>query len=173
MTTGTDHIQTDSIREDPIHAMLENWHLHLRGEYPGGLNELLHDDVVFYSPVVFTPQIGKEITMVYLNAAGGVFGGDKLENGEAAPAESSSGDADMTNLKKEGSSFHYTKVVASGHTAMLEFETKMDGKYVNGADIITCNDEGRIVEFKVMIRPLQAVNAVHQNMMEMLGRMKD
>jgi len=167
MTTGA-----DSTHADPIHAVLEDWHRHLRGEFPGGLNVLLHDDVVFYSPVVFTPQEGKEITMMYLKAAGGVFGGDKPEEGEVTPAQASASDPSMAGLAKEGSSFRYTKVVASGYTAMLEFETQMGGKYVNGADIITCNDDGRIVEFKVMIRPLQAVNAVHQNMMEMLERMK-
>ena len=55
---------------------------------------------------------------------------------------------------------------------MLEFETEMNGKYVNGVDIITCNDEGKITEFRVMIRPLQAVNAVHAAMGAMLEKMK-
>jgi hypothetical protein len=54
---------------------------------------------------------------------------------------------------------------------MLEFETTMDGKYVNGVDIITCDDDGAIVEFKVMIRPLQAVNLVHGAMKAMLERL--
>ena len=56
---------------------------------------------------------------------------------------------------------------------MLEFETEMNGKHVNGVDIITCNDDGKIIEFKVLIRPLQAVNAVHQQMAAMLEKMKD
>jgi hypothetical protein len=60
----------------------------------------------------------------------------------------------------------------SGNQAILEFETQMDGKYVNGVDIITCNDEGRIIEFKVMIRPLQAVNTVHAQMGAMLKKMQ-
>ncbi len=55
---------------------------------------------------------------------------------------------------------------------MLEFETTMRGKYVNGVDIVTCNDEGKITEFKVMIRPLQAVNAVHAAMGAMLKNMQ-
>ena len=58
-----------------------------------------------------------------------------------------------------------------GDTAVLEFETTMEGKYVNGVDIIRCNDEGRIIEFRVMIRPLQAVNLVHQQMATMLESM--
>ncbi len=55
---------------------------------------------------------------------------------------------------------------------MLEFETTIDGKYVNGVDIIRCNDQGRIIEFRVMIRPLQAVNAVHRQMGETLEKMQ-
>ena len=152
---------------DPIHATLANWHLHLRGQFPGGLQELLHDDVVFFSPVVFTPQVGKDITIMYLNAAGGVFGGDDAEDA----THGDGGKASMEGLEGE-SSFRYTKEIASGYNAMLEFETKMGGKYVNGCDILTCNDDGLIVEFRVMIRPLQAVNAVHQNMMAMLERMQ-
>jgi sugar lactone lactonase YvrE len=68
--------------------------------------------------------------------------------------------------------FRYTKEVLDGDTAVLEFETTVEGKYVNGVDIIRCNDAGRIVEFRVMIRPLQAVNLVHQQMAAMLERMK-
>jgi hypothetical protein len=62
--------------------------------------------------------------------------------------------------------------VLSGNHAVLEFESEVDGKYVNGVDIITCNDEGKIIEFKVMIRPLQAVNAMHQQMKAMLEKMQ-
>ena len=61
----------------------------------------------------------------------------------------------------------------SGNHAVLEFETRVGDKYVNGVDIITCNDEGKIVEFKVMIRPLQAVNLMHQQMAAMLEKLKD
>ena len=68
--------------------------------------------------------------------------------------------------------FHYTKTVLTGDTAVLEFETTVEGKYVNGVDIIRCNDEGRIVEIRVMIRPLQAINLVHQQMANALERMK-
>jgi hypothetical protein len=80
--------------------------------------------------------------------------------------------------KKEGAAsdpskrFRYTKQVLDGNTAVLEFETTIDGKYVNGVDIITCNDAGKIIEFRVMIRPLQAINLVHQQMADMLDRMK-
>eukprot|EP00295_Goniomonas_pacifica_P001192 CAMPEP_0175816906 /NCGR_PEP_ID=MMETSP0107_2-20121207/6736_1 /TAXON_ID=195067 ORGANISM="Goniomonas pacifica, Strain CCMP1869" /NCGR_SAMPLE_ID=MMETSP0107_2 /ASSEMBLY_ACC=CAM_ASM_000203 /LENGTH=91 /DNA_ID=CAMNT_0017129019 /DNA_START=65 /DNA_END=340 /DNA_ORIENTATION=+ len=70
-----------------------------------------------------------------------------------------------------GDEFHYIKEVASGHHAVLEFETKVDGKYVNGIDMITCDENGQITEFKVMIRPLQAVNMMHDKMKEMIKQM--
>ncbi len=140
-----------------IEEVIGRWHAFLRGELSGGLDELLDDDVVFYSPIVFTPQRGKQVTSLYLQAAGQTFGGD--DSTTRAPAESSE------------ARFRYTKTVMSGDTAVLEFETTMAGKYVNGVDIIRCNDAGRIVEFRVMIRPLQAVNLVHQQMAAMLERM--
>ena len=140
-----------------IHEVIEKWHLHMKGQLPGGLDELLDDNVVFISPIVFTPQEGKAITKVYLQAAGQTLPGEKKSTGLPT-----SGDK----------SFHYIKEVLSGSTAVLEFETYVEGKYVNGIDMITCNDAGKIIEFKVMIRPLQAINLVHKQMGEMLERMK-
>ena len=133
-----------------IHEVIEKWHLHMKGQLPGGLDELLDDDVVFISPIVFTPQEGKAITKLYLQAAGQTLPGEKQSSGSP------------TNDDK---SFRYIKEVLSGSTAVLEFETY-------GIDMITCNDEGKITEFKVMIRPLQAINLVHKQMGEMLERMK-
>ncbi|HLU42730.1 MAG TPA: nuclear transport factor 2 family protein [Microthrixaceae bacterium] len=144
-----------------IEDVIERWHRHLRGELPGGLDELLADDVVFYSPVVYTPQEGKEITKLYLEAAMVTLPGET--SGESAtPGSGGSGGS---------GGFRYTKKVLSGDTAVLEFETTVRGKYVNGVDIIRCDDEGRIVEFRVMIRPLQAVNMVHEQMRAMLESM--
>jgi hypothetical protein len=113
------------------------------------LEDLIHDECVFYSPVVFTPQRGGPLTRIYLAAATQTLGGS-----DEAP-------------------FRYTKEIASGNHAMLEFETSVDGKTVNGVDIITCDDDGLITEFKVMVRPLQGMNAVHEAMMAMLARMND
>jgi len=143
-----------------IEQTVARWHQHLRGELPGGLDELLHDDVVFYSPIVYTPQQGKAITKLYLEAAGQTLPG--------LDAAGSTPDAPATS----GGSFRYTKQILSGHEAVLEFETTVEGKYVNGVDIIRCDDQGRIVEFRVMIRPLQAVNLVHRQMAAMLESMK-
>lgn len=109
----------------------------------------------FYSPIVFTAQKGKELTKLYLGAAGNTFsGGDK----EKAPGSSKS-------------SFRYIKEVLCGDYAVLEFESEIDGKYINGVDIITFNDKGKISEFKVMIRPLQAINTMHEQMKAMLEKM--
>lgn len=148
-----------------IERVIEKWHAYLRGESEGGLDELLDDDVIFYSPIVFTPQRGKAITALYLQAASQTLPGD-----QASPTSGrDGGDDDDGNLVGR---FRYTKVVLSGDTAVLEFETTIEGTYVNGVDIIRGNDEGRIVEFRVMIRPLQAVNLVHRQMAATLERMK-
>ncbi len=139
-----------------IEQTVARWHDFVAGK-GGDLDELLADDVVFYSPVVFTPQEGKAITKLYLGAAGNTLvGGEKKESG-------GSGDT---------RSFRYTKEIVSGNHAMLEFETSMDGKYVNGVDILTVNEKGEIVEFKVMVRPLQAIQTVQAAMAKMLEAMK-
>ncbi len=142
-----------------IEQTIAKWHQHLRGELPGGLDELLHDDCVFFSPIVFTPQRGKDITKLYLNAAGATLGdAPKSGDGDGGP--------------KVGGTFRYVAETMSGDRAVLEFETEMDGTYVNGVDIITCDADGKIVEFKVMLRPLQAINAVHAAMKAMLEQMQ-
>lgn len=124
-------------------------------EAPNKLDDLLHDDVVFYSPVVYTPQRGKEITKLYLSAASGVFSTEKKGKEE----------------KKE-SKFKYIKEVVNGNHACLEFETEMNGVYVNGIDLITWDENDKIIEFKVLVRPLQAVNTLHQQMGQMLDKLK-
>ena len=139
-----------------IEKCIEQWHGVVRGNV-ALLDDLLADDVVFYSPIVFTPQEGKDVTKLYLTAAFGTFGGDTKradQGGESMP------------------SFRYVKEVLSGSHAVLEFETQVEGKYVNGVDIITCNDAGQITEFKVMIRPLQAVNLMHAQMKAMLEKLQ-
>ena len=109
------------------------------------LEEILDDNVIFYSPVVFTPQKGKEVTKIYLSAAAEVF---------------------------EGNSFSYVRELIKDNEAALEFKLELDEIKVNGVDLITWNHEKRITEFKVFIRPLQAVNALHQKMGAMLESAK-
>ncbi len=138
---------------------IEKWHDIMKN--PGQnisekLDDLLHDDVVFYSPVVFTPQKGKDITKLYLAAAGGVFSSDK----------------DKEESKSKESKFKYIKELIQDNHACLEFETEINGIYVNGVDLITWNEDNKITEFKVLVRPLQAVNTLHQMMGEMLDKLK-
>jgi hypothetical protein len=132
-----------------IEKVVETWHRIVTGERPEALDGLLADDVVFYSPIVYTPLRGKAVTTMYLRAAAQTMPGDPVHG-----------------------AFHYTKQVLAGDVAVLEFETTLGGKYVNGVDIIRCDDTGRIVEFRVMIRPLQAVNAVHEQMRTILASMQ-
>ena len=110
-----------------------------------GLDRILAENVVFHSPVVHTPQAGKPITTLYLTAALHVLNND---------------------------TFHYLREVASGNHAVLEFLTVIDGISINGVDMITWGEDGRITDFKVMLRPLKAVNLVHKMMGEMLQKIK-
>ncbi len=134
-------------------AVIERWHAFMRGEDPSALDDLLDDDVVLHSPVVFRSPVGKAIVTKYLTAAKDTFAAVGFD-------------------LPEGPSFRYVRHLASGDTAMLEFETEMAGKYVNGVDIIRIDAAGRIVEFRVMVRPLQAVNSVHQLMGARLAEME-
>jgi hypothetical protein len=122
-------------------ATLSTWHQIVSSRDAKGLDALLADDVVFLSPVVHTPQAGKAITTRYLAAALHVFFNE---------------------------SFRYVREIAGPRDAVLEFEVEIDGIAVNGIDMLKWNDEGRIVEFKVFIRPLKAVNLIHQKMGAML-----
>jgi hypothetical protein len=120
---------------------LAAWHQIVADRSPRGLADLLDDDVVFYSPIVHTPQVGKTATTLYLSAALHVLGNE---------------------------SFRYVREVAGEHDAVLEFLVEIDGISVNGVDMIRWNDAGRIVEFKVMLRPLKAINLIHQKMAALL-----
>ena len=113
----------------------------MEGRNASGLDSLLSDRVVFHSPVVHTPQIGKVITTHYLTAAFRVFFNE---------------------------SFRYVREITNSRDAVLEFQVEIDGISVNGVDMIKWDDEGKIVEFKVMIRPLKAINLIHQKMASML-----
>ena len=120
---------------------LEIWHRLVRTQDPSGLDALLADDAVFHSPVVHTPQRGRRLAAGYLGAAFEVF---------------------------FNPTFRYVREIVGASDAMLEFETEIDGILVNGVDLIKWNDAGQIVEFKVMIRPLKAINLIQQRMAAML-----
>ena len=137
-----------------IRATIERWHEALRGE--SAFEDLLHEDCVFWSPVLFRPMEGRDLTALYLRAAYQAFPGDG---------------ADATDSTDGPSGFRYTKRVLDGNHAVLEFETTMDGVSINGVDIITCDDDGLITEFKVMVRPRKAVEKVQAQMAAMLEQM--
>ena len=123
---------------------IDAWHAYIRTGDRATLHELLDPDATFDSPVVHTTQRGRVITEAYLHAAATLLGGPD---------------------------FRYTGEWANETGAVLEFETIIDGVTINGVDIIRLTDDRqRIAAFKVMIRPLKAVNLVHRLMGEQLGR---
>lgn len=123
--------------DDPLDA----WHELVERRDPTGLDALLADEVVFRSPVMHTPQAGRDVTGRYLRAAFAVL---------------MAGD------------FRYVREIRGDHDAALEFMVELDGTNVNGVDLVHWNDDGLIDEFTVMLRPLQAVNLVHQLMRDLL-----
>ena len=123
---------------------LRRWHAAVEGgNDPKVLAAMIAQDAVFHSPVVHTPQKGRPIVTAYLAAAGRTLAND---------------------------SFSYVREIVDGDTAMLEFETEMDGIHVNGVDIIRFDADGHILDFKVMVRPLKAVNKVWEAMAAQLER---
>jgi hypothetical protein len=134
---------------------IKKWHELIETGNKEIYDEILAEDVIFYSPVVHTPQKGKEITKIYLSAAGNVFGDSKKES---APKDSFS-------------NFKYTKEIIGENNACLEFENTINGIQINGVDLITWNEDNLITEFRVLVRPLQAVNMLHKMMGEMLEKM--
>ena len=139
-----------------IEKTIENWHSFLRGDLE--LDDLIHEECIFFSPVVFKPLKGRELTKLYLNAAYKVFPGDK---GEQENNQS------LTN----SGSFNYTKYILNENHAALEFETIIDGIEINGIDIISCDDESLITEFKVMIRSKKAIDKIQGQMASMIENM--
>jgi len=128
---------------DKMVDAIDQWHQMMATGRYDGLQELLSRDCVFWSPVVHTPQRGRDLTLMYLTAAGQVFDTD----------------------------FQYVREVRSGDTAVLEFECSVDDIHVNGIDMIQV-ENNQIIDFKVMIRPLKAVNKIHEKMMAILAQAK-
>ena len=125
---------------------ISKWHNVVSLRDYNTLTEILDDQVIFYSPVVYTPQRGKDITLKYLMAASEVF---------------------------NASNFKYHKEVIHKKHACLEFTLTIEDTDINGIDLISWNDSGLITEFKVFIRPLQGVNIIHKMMGNMLESFKN
>jgi hypothetical protein len=121
---------------------LDKWYGYMKSHDRAALWDLLHPDAVFESPVVHTPQRGRDITFKYLSSAEKVLG---------------------------GAGFSYTGEWRSENSAVLEFEKVVDGILINGVDIITFSGDGLITHFKVMVRPLKAINLLHRLMGEQLA----
>jgi hypothetical protein len=132
------------------------------------LHDLLHTDAVLHSPVLFAPQAGRDTVALYLTAAAAAFAGvGPLVGAVAPPPDGSTAVRHATGVEWDGR-FRYVRQVTGTHDAVLEFETTMGGSYVNGVDMITCDDEGLITDFKVMVRPARAVDAVKEQMLAAL-----
>jgi hypothetical protein len=121
---------------------LDSWYAYMKSHDRAALWDLLHPDAVFESPVVHSPQRGRDITFKYLSSAEKVLGGP---------------------------GFTYVGEWRSDHGAVLEFRNVIDGIEINGVDIITFDSDGRITHFKVMVRPLKAINMLHRLMAEQLA----
>ena len=128
-------------------ANLAVWHAYMNDHSHEGLMDQLADDAVFHSPVVHSPQAGKELVFAYLSAADRVFG---------------------------KANFAYVDEIVddAGNKAMLEFTAEIDGIHMNGIDIIQWNDDGKIQKFKVLVRPMKALNMLWEKMGAMLETMK-
>lgn len=107
------------------------------------IDDLIADDAVFESPVLHTPQVGRELVKLYLSAAVSVLGGP---------------DARFVNQW------------ISNRSAVLELETTVGGLALNAVDILTWDDAGRVTRFKVMARPLKAIQALIAAMAEGLDK---
>lgn len=124
---------------------LQRWHAAAEARDMKAVRDMLHDDAVFSSPVVHTPQRGKALTHGYLAAAFQVLGNE---------------------------SFEYVREFDCGDRAVLEFVAEIDGIQINGVDMIEWDEDGLITDFKVMVRPLKAIQKLHAMMAEMLEKMR-
>ncbi|OBB61685.1 polyketide cyclase [Mycobacterium sp. 852013-51886_SCH5428379] len=123
--------------------VIQRWHQFIEDGSGEDVADLLAPDAVFYSPALFKPQEGRDTTAKYLRAAAKVLGGED---------------------------FHYVNQWYGERSAVLEFVADLDGVHVNGIDMITWNDEGLITEFKVMLRPFKALQAIMPKMAELLAQ---
>lgn len=137
----------------PAARAVSGWHAYMdaagagpASEVTARLDALLSDDVVFRSPVVFTPQVGRDLTRNYLLAA-------------------------VATLNAPAAGFRYVREVVGDTDAVLEFETTLDGILVHGVDLLRVDEAGLIVEFTVMVRPLKGVHAIHAAMGATLAAM--
>ncbi|WP_462253756.1 nuclear transport factor 2 family protein [Ekhidna sp.] len=123
---------------------ISSWHKVVESKDADMLKSILHKEATFYSPILFKPQKGRKMVLAYLLSASNMF---------------------------EGSGFHYVKELISEKEAILEFNAEIDGIKIDGVDIISWDEEAKITEFKVMLRPLKALEKVGEKMKEQLEKM--
>jgi SnoaL-like domain len=123
--------------------VIKRWIDVIENDRVAELDSLLAEDAVFYSPAVFTPQEGRDKALAYLTAASKMF---------------------------SGTDFHYVEQWYGENSAILEFAATVDGMYVNGVDMIHWNDDGQIMSFKVMMRPIKGLQAIMPKMAELLAQ---
>ena len=126
-------------------TVMQQWHHAMKNREIDALDPILADEVEFVSPIVHSPQKGIALTKKYLLGA--------------------------MHVLMAGDSFYYSREVIGKNDAMLEFHTMIGDVEINGVDMLQWNDEGKLTEVKVMIRPLRAVNAIHEAMGAMLQKL--
>lgn len=122
---------------DVVPETIRRWHRIALEKRAEDLPGILAEGCVFESPVVHTPQVGAAITEKYLRGA-------------------------LAVLNTEH--FRYGGEWYGATSAVLEFYSEVDGVKINGVDIISWNEAGQITHFKVMVRPLKAINTLHAKM---------
>ncbi len=120
---------------------LAHWHRVVAARDPLLLADLLTEDATFHSPIVHRPQEGRDLVTLYLTGAMHVLGND---------------------------TFRYVREVVGDSDAVLEFVAEVDGVHVNGVDMISWDRANRITDFKVMLRPMRAIELVRDKMAELL-----
>lgn len=123
---------------------LTRWHQIVQTGDLADLDDFLAEDVVFHSPIVHTPQKGKALTKMYLMGA-------------------------FVALQAGKGVFRYLRETVSDDFAVLEFEADLEGIVINGVDMIAFDEAGHICDFKVMVRPLKAINLIHERMQQLLA----
>ncbi len=119
---------------------LEKWHKFVETINPEILNEILADDIKFHSPFVWKPKQGKQMTIAILTTVTEVF-----EN------------------------FRYVREIKDAENCMLEFEANVGDLTLRGVDIIKFDEDGNFVDFEVMIRPANALQALGNEMTKRLS----
>ena len=123
-------------------ASLSQWHQMIANADLQALPELLAPDVVFRSPMAHTPYPGAAVVAMILTTVFGVF---------------------------EDFKYHRELATADGLNVVLEFSANVNGKELKGIDMIRFNEEGKIVDFEVMVRPLSGLQALGEQMGQRLG----